>query len=204
MAKLLECVWVKCHGEAHSNFNIDHCGICMPYWLWYPTCPLCGRKLGWPMPALKDTTPAIENRMSARRLWCRACKKHVRYIPEPEDVVMAPAPVLPVPIVLRRTTELDALKRGEAFTWGEVVAIHSVGAYAVVEHHPWMRTENRMVLTGQPDRQVTEFQAYVDGKDCSQTFGSLEAALAAAIADKAEGPNHRADIYFIKSLGLEA
>jgi rRNA maturation protein Nop10 len=81
MAKLLECVWVKCTGEAHSNFNIDHCGICMPYWLWYPTCPWCGRKL-------KDTTPetwAMENRMSGHRLWCQTCKEHVLYVPEPTD-----------------------------------------------------------------------------------------------------------------------
>jgi len=201
MAKLLECVWVKCHGEAHSNFNIDHCGVCMPYWLWYPTCPVCGRKL-------KDTTPeswAIENRYSPHRLWCRTCKKHVQYVPflEPADVVMALAPVLPAPIVSRRTTELDALKRGEPFTWGEVVAIHVVGPYAVVEHHPWMRTESRTVLTGVADPHETEFHPYVDGQDCSQGFGSLEAALAAAIAYKAEGSNHRGDVYFIKSLGLE-
>lgn len=21
-----------CPGEAHSNFNVDHCGVCMPHW----------------------------------------------------------------------------------------------------------------------------------------------------------------------------
>ena len=34
-------IWVKCHGEAHSNTYIDHCGICMPHWGEFPTCPHC-------------------------------------------------------------------------------------------------------------------------------------------------------------------
>ena len=24
--------WTDCNGEAHSNANIDHCGVCLPRW----------------------------------------------------------------------------------------------------------------------------------------------------------------------------
>jgi len=40
-----EAIWKKCNGEAHSNFHIDHCMVCLPWWMWYPTCSQCGRKL---------------------------------------------------------------------------------------------------------------------------------------------------------------
>lgn len=35
-----EAVWVNCTGEAHKNFNIDNCWVCMPYWELYPACPV--------------------------------------------------------------------------------------------------------------------------------------------------------------------
>lgn len=75
-----EVVWKKCDGEAHSNFHIDHCMLCAPYWLWVPTCPDCGRML-------KETTPAGTpevNRYSYHRYWCRTCRKHVLHVPIPE------------------------------------------------------------------------------------------------------------------------
>jgi hypothetical protein len=29
--------WVKCSGEAHQpGVDVDHCGVCMPYWESYP------------------------------------------------------------------------------------------------------------------------------------------------------------------------
>jgi predicted amidophosphoribosyltransferase len=56
-------IWVKCKGEAHNPAvagNIDHCGICMPEWAYYPTCPKCTLKL-------KSDTG-----------YCRNCKKYFR------------------------------------------------------------------------------------------------------------------------------
>jgi len=43
-------IWVKCTGEAHSNPFIDHCGVCMPHWGEFPTCPYCksSRIKEWP------------------------------------------------------------------------------------------------------------------------------------------------------------
>jgi len=38
-------IWKVCTGEAHGNPWIDHCGVCMPWWGEYPTCPECGRKV---------------------------------------------------------------------------------------------------------------------------------------------------------------
>jgi hypothetical protein len=35
----------KCDGEAHGNPYIDNCGICMPFWEYYPLCPKDHAKL---------------------------------------------------------------------------------------------------------------------------------------------------------------
>lgn len=195
----LECLWVKCIGEAHLNFNIDHCGVCMPWWEWYPVCPTCGNRL-------KETTPGdwpLENRDSPHRLWCKTCRKHVAWTIPPVERVAAPeaSKQESVPI-LNRSSELDSVKRGLPFTWGDVVAIHEVGPYAMVEYHPWVSV-GVMVKTGVPDPDAVEFSTYVDGRNCSHSYGTLDAALAGCIAYRSEGPNHHADAYFIRSLGLE-
>lgn len=53
-------IWIKCNGEAHTNPFIDNCGICMPYWEEYPTCPMCNRKI-----------------INSRTGWCKTCKKYI-------------------------------------------------------------------------------------------------------------------------------
>lgn len=40
-----KAIWITCTGEAHSNPYIDNCGVCMPYWGNFPTCPNDGTKL---------------------------------------------------------------------------------------------------------------------------------------------------------------
>ena len=196
-----ECLWVKCIGEAHSRAvagNMDHCAVCLPWWEWYPVCPTCGRRL-------KETTPSdwpLENRDSPHRLWCKTCHKHVAWTTPPVERVLSPeaeAKEESMPIQ-SRSSELDSVKRGLPFTWGEVVAIHVVGPYAIVEYHPWKCSESRMVLTGQPDPDAIEFGTYVDGRNCQHSYGTLDAALAGCIAYRIEGPNHAADAYFIRSL----
>ena len=44
------------------------------------------------------------------------------------------------------------------------------------------------------------YHPYVDGENTSESYDTLDAALAGAIAYRKEGPNHRADRYFIKGM----
>jgi len=86
-----------------------------------------------------------------------------------------------------RTTDLDKLKNGARFTWGELVKIHEIGEYAVVEA---IDKEDKLPC----------FHSYVAGRSCSHAYPTLDAALAGCIAYKHEGLNHRADGYFIKMI----
>lgn len=99
----------------------------------------------------------------------------------------------------KRTTDLEKLKKGSPFTWGKVIAIHSISTYDVVEYHSWERKDSR-IIDGQADLKDFSFHIYVNGNDCCETFDSLDAALAACIAYKFENSDHRADRYFIAGL----
>lgn len=99
------------------------------------------------------------------------------------------------------TTNLAIIKdKLDLFTWGSIVRLYTVGPYDIVEYHPWKRSLRGTVFTGEGDADKTEFHVYVDGKSTSHGFGTLDAALAGAIAYRIEGPNHAADRYFIRSI----
>jgi hypothetical protein len=53
---------VKCHGEAHRNPRIDHCGICAPLWGEIPVCDACGNPM----------------QITTRLFVCRNCRKRCR------------------------------------------------------------------------------------------------------------------------------
>ena len=43
-----KAIKIHCNGEAHNPIVagcIDNCGVCMPFWEWYPICPKHKRKL---------------------------------------------------------------------------------------------------------------------------------------------------------------
>ncbi len=86
------------------------------------------------------------------------------------------------------TTNLHNIKKGHKFAWGEVVAIHEIGPYSIVE-----ATSDRN--DGEP-----AFYLYVDGNDTSSHYYDLDGAIAAGIAYRHEGPNHNADTYFMCAL----
>lgn len=98
-----------------------------------------------------------------------------------------------------RTTKLDEVKQGAPFTWGEVTVLFNVGEYDIAEYHPW-KTEGVKVLVGEPDHQQLCYHGWINGTNLSRSWDSLDAALAGCIAHKHEGPNHRADEYFIRSI----
>lgn len=88
------------------------------------------------------------------------------------------------------------------FHWGPVVAAHSIGEYLIVEYHPMIFEHS--VGTNRYESKRTEFHPYLkaDDKwnDTNRSFCTLDEALAGVIAYKHEGPNCRADVYFIRGL----
>ena len=110
------------------------------------------------------------------------------------------------------TTNLDELSCGGKFTWGQMLEIINIGSetsmvagpnvspkYSIGRFHPWKRNGSQIV-TGTPDESVIEFHTWLDGKDCCESFHTFDEALAGCIAYKHEGPNHRADVYFMRML----
>lgn len=98
------------------------------------------------------------------------------------------------------TTDLDALREGALFVWGELVEIHTVGEYAIVECIPWASRGAR-VLTGTPDFSRRSFHSYIGGKCTAHSSSTLDSALVDCITIKHEGPNSQAGLYFLRGIG---
>lgn len=108
------------------------------------------------------------------------------------------------------------------YTWGPLTAIHVVGPYVIVESHPCIAegctVTNRVdpakfsfhpyieishlspAVHGWAKRQDGSLNAATKYTDTNQSFGTLDEALAGAIAYRQEGCNHRADQYFISGM----
>lgn len=102
------------------------------------------------------------------------------------------------------TTDIKKLKRNSnpeyaPFTWGQIIKIQEIGEYSIVEFYPWV-TDGCTVKTGVPNFKKVCFHGWVNEHDCSQSWESLDAAIAGVIAYKYEGCNHWADRYFMKMI----
>lgn len=87
-----------------------------------------------------------------------------------------------------KTTNIKAIKSGEEFTWGEVVKIHEIGAYSVVEF-----IDNA--------RNKTLFHPYVEERDLHHSFLTLDEAIINAVAFNKCGINfHYAAHFFMKMI----
>ena len=96
------------------------------------------------------------------------------------------------------TTDLDAIRNGNAFTWGKVVRVHEIGRYAIVEYLE--RKMNSRELSGH-----TLFHVYIDGKDRSRSCSSMEGAIVTAISYAAgyERTSTSGAYFICKMLGIE-
>lgn len=70
------------------------------------------------------------------------------------------------------TTDLKKLKKGEDFCWGEIITIHKIGPYSIVEyiHNPLP-----------PNKQEILFHPYFEEQDTCHSFDSIEEAIIYAI-----------------------
>ena len=98
---------------------------------------------------------------------------------------------------MERTTNLMELKMNHPFTWGQVVNIHAIGEYSIVEYQPW-KTDGCRLKIGDVDFENYLFHGYIDGKCTSRSWESLDAALVGLIAYKRDGPNTQAGEFFMK------
>lgn len=96
------------------------------------------------------------------------------------------------------TTELEEIRNGGRYTWGKVNEIYEIGPYSIVEYYPH-KTEGGLHLE-EFDTSKLAFALYVGGASTNSSWYSLDAALAAGIAYRAEGCNHRGDMYFIAAM----
>jgi hypothetical protein len=100
---------------------------------------------------------------------------------------------------MERTTDLKVLVEQIVthmpvlFTWGEFISFHEVGEYSIIEYHPW-KSENSSIFTGQPSKEIS-FHPYINGRDLSTSFSSLDEALAFCIAYKFDGCLEVYDIF---------
>jgi len=82
---------------------------------------------------------------------------------------------------------------------GQAVAVHTVGDYEIVEYHPRIAVDSQLV--NEIDREHFAYSVYIRGTSTGRSFHTLDAALVGAIAYEYEGPNHRADYYFLRMIG---
>ena len=81
---------------------------------------------------------------------------------------------------------LEKIKK--EFPWGTIINTHIIGEYQVIEY---IDEENR-----------TFFHPYINYKDISHAYDTLEQALIGVIAYKYEGANSHAAGYFCKMIGM--
>ena len=102
---------------------------------------------------------------------------------------------------MERTTDLNKLKKDEPFTWGEIIGFYELGCYTIASYHPW-KYEGVQVFVGNPSDEI-EYHAWIDGKDTSRGYSSLESAIVGTIAYKHDGNNSQAGEFFMRMIGAK-
>jgi hypothetical protein len=93
-------------------------------------------------------------------------------------------------------TEITMRQALNDFSWlGQVLSVHNIGPYGVVEYARNHTTPDNKDLPRQK-----WWGGYINGEKQSRSWHSLDAALAGLITFRADGPNSQAADYFIKSL----
>lgn len=81
--------------------------------------------------------------------------------------------------------KLDLIER--EYHWGEVVKIHCVGEYQIIE--------------AIKDQKI-HYHGYINYKDTNTSYYSLDSALVGCIGRKHEDGNGKAAMYFCKMIGM--
>ena len=103
---------------------------------------------------------------------------------------------------MERTTNLAKLKNGATFTWGKVVQFFNIGPYTILQYNPW-KAEGCEIFVDEPSDEF-EYHVWIDEKDTSRGYHSLESAIVGAIAYKYDGTNSQAGEFFERMVGLKS
>ena len=76
------------------------------------------------------------------------------------------------------------------YTWGEVVKVHCIGEYQIVE------------AIGKRDGEV-HWHGYINYRDTNTGYSSLDSALVGCIGIKYEGGNGKAAMYFCRMVDMK-
>lgn len=67
------------------------------------------------------------------------------------------------------------------YTWGELVNIHEIGNYLIVEYKNEERGQHGQIISGTYDG-TNSFHPYINGRDTNCSFSSLDMALIHAVS----------------------
>lgn len=81
----------------------------------------------------------------------------------------------------------EALRK--PFPWGVVIEDIEIGPYIVRAFHPRKYRGGQLLSTSDPE--VVHYHGYIDGKDCNESWLTLDDALVGMIVRRAVGPNCR-------------
>lgn len=87
---------------------------------------------------------------------------------------------------------------GDEFVWGKVVKVLEIGLYTIILYYPYLKGREKGVAWA-----TNRYHLYINGKDTSRTFQSLDQALVGAVAIQNDGINTRAHEYFYKMVGID-
>lgn len=80
---------------------------------------------------------------------------------------------------------MNAIEIERDFRWGEVITVHEVGPYVIVEYLP-----NRPGNAKDDWEPLPNFSLFVDGYTTSHSYSSLDHALVAGVVWRNEETNH--------------
>ena len=75
------------------------------------------------------------------------------------------------------------------FPWGDVVEDYHVGPYTIRAFHPW-KMHGVTLKTDDPDKSKLHYHGYIDNEDASESWPTLDDALAGLIVRRSIGFNH--------------
>lgn len=99
-------------------------------------------------------------------------------------------------------SELEDARNGK-FAWGRVIDVHEIGPYSIVEYQakiPDKYTAEYKPVSNRGYKTSHSFHAYVNGRDTSHSWDSLDEALVFAISYRTVGPNAHVSEMFMASL----
>lgn len=82
------------------------------------------------------------------------------------------------------------------FSWGEVIKIHTVGEYVIFEFIRGYELKNK-------GEKVINFHAFINYKNVSLSYNSLDSCLVGTIAYKHDGANSQAAMFFERMVKIQ-